>query len=150
LRAALEDKRRSDSRIFDAVLVCRLAEAVLAAEDPNGAEVALLEGFAFVKQSGDKLWLAELHRIDGRLALKSPIQDQARAKACFLRAIDVARRQEARLLELRAAVDLGRLWRMTGSGTDVGALVRPILAKIEGGETARDLADARELLAECN
>jgi hypothetical protein len=57
------------------------------------------------------------------------------AQACFLQAIDVARTQEARLLELRAA-------------NDPRALLEPILAAIEGGEATRDVRAARALLAE--
>jgi hypothetical protein len=56
--------------------------------------------------------------------------------------------QESRLLELRAAIDLACLWRDTGSSNDPRALLGPILAMIEGGETTRDVRNARALLAE--
>ena len=75
-----------------------------------------------------------LHRLDGQIALEQPEPDRARAEACFLKAIDIARSQEARLLELRAATDLARLWRDAGSPNDPRALLEPILAAIEGGE----------------
>jgi predicted ATPase len=71
-----------------------------------------------------------------------------RAEACFLKAIDIARSQESRLLELRAAIDLARLWRDTGSTNDPRALLEPILAQIEGGKTTRDVRNARELLGQ--
>jgi predicted ATPase len=61
--------------------------------------------------------------------------------------IEVARSQEARLLELRAATDLARLWCETRSDNDPRALLEPILAMIEGGETTRDVRNARALLA---
>ena len=126
----------------------QLAEALLMAGDVAGAEAALQEAFAFVEQSGERFWLAELHRLDGQIALKRPEPDRARAEACFLQAIEIARSQEARLLELRAATDLARLWRDTGSPNDPRALLEPILAAIEGGETTRDVRNARALLAE--
>ena len=85
------------------------------AGDVTGAEAALQEAFAFVEQSGERFWLADLHRLDGQIALKRPEPDRARAEACFLQAIEIARSQEARMLELRAATDLARLWRDTGS-----------------------------------
>ena len=148
MRAAIDDERQSGSRIFDPVFNSRLAEALLAAGDVRGAETALQVSFAFIEQSGDRQWLAELHRTDGRLALKRLSPDRARSEGCFRRAIEVARDQEARLLELRAAIDLARLWRNAGSPNDIRALLEPILAAIEGGETARDIGNARALIAE--
>jgi hypothetical protein len=56
-----------------------------------------------------------MHRVDGDIALKRPEPDRAQAEACFLKAIDIARSQEARILELRAPIDLARLRRETGS-----------------------------------
>jgi predicted ATPase len=89
-----------------------------------------------------------LHRLDGRIALKRAEPDLARAEACFVRAVDMARGQKALLLELRAATDLARLWCDAGSGGDPRPLLGPILAAIEGGETTQDVRNARALLAE--
>ena len=118
--------------------------------DVASAEATLREAFAFVEESGERFWLAELHRLDGQIALKRPEPDRARAEACFVQAIEIARSQEALMLELRAATDLAQLWRDTGSGGDPRALLEPILAAIEGGETTRDVRNARALLAEIN
>ena len=52
------------------------------------------------------------------------------------------------MLELRAATDLARLWRDMGSNGDPRALIEPILAVIEDGETTKDVGNARALLAE--
>jgi predicted ATPase len=101
----------------------------------SGADAILREAFAFTQQSGERFWLAELHRLDGQFALKRPATDLVKAEACFLAAIDIARGQEARILELRAAIDLARLWRATGSPNDLRALLEPILAAIEGERT---------------
>jgi class 3 adenylate cyclase/predicted ATPase len=148
LRAALEALRRSGGNVAYTLNVSNLAEALLVAGDLTGTEEALADGFAFAEQSGEGYWLADLHRLSGRLALKSPQPDRRRAETCFVRAIEIARGQEARLLELRAAVDLARLWRDTGADGDTGALLGPILALIEGGETVRDVTVARALMAE--
>jgi class 3 adenylate cyclase len=148
IRAAIDAERRSGARLMEPIFFENLAEASLMAGELAGAEAALQEGFAFVEQSGERFWLAELHRLDGQVALKRPEPDRARAEASFLKAIEVARSQEARLLELRAAIDLARLWRDAGSPNDLRALLEPILAQIEGGETARDVRNARALLAE--
>ena len=80
--------------------------------------------------------------------LSTVTRDRARAEACFCKAIDVAHSQELRQLELRAGIDLARLWRETASPNDPRALLEPILAQIEGGDATRDVRNARALLAE--
>jgi tetratricopeptide (TPR) repeat protein len=147
-RATIDAGHRSGGHLTDSIFLSFLAEALLMAGDANGAEAALQEAFAFVEQSAERFWLADLHRLEGQIALKRPAPDSARAEACFLQAIDIARSQEARMLELRAATDLARLWRDIGSGDDPRALLEPILAAIEGGENTRDVRNARALLAE--
>ena len=79
-----------------------------------------------------------MHRVDGDIALKRPEPDRARAEARFLKAIDTARCQKARILELRAAIDLARLRRETGSPNGARALLEPIFAQVESGETTRE------------
>jgi predicted ATPase len=146
-RTALLAVREAGGIIGYSIHISNLAEALLMAGDLAGAEAALEDGFAFVEQSGEGYWLADLHRLRGQVALKRPEPDRLRAEACFIKAIEIARGQEARLLELRAATDLAQLWRDTSPDSDPRALLEPILAAIEGGETARDVRNARAMLA---
>jgi predicted ATPase len=139
---------RSGGYFSDSIFKSYLAEALLMRREMEGAEVALKDAFAFVERSGERFWLADLHRVDGQIALKRPETDRERAEACFLKAIEIAHRQEARMLELRAATELAELWRDEGAPNDPRALLEPILAVIEGGETTRDVRNARALLAE--
>ena len=148
LRASLVALRRSGGNAGSSIIICHLAEALLKAGDLEGAKAALEDGFAFVEQSGERYWLAGLHRLSGHVALKQPEPDRLRAEDCFKKAIEIARGQEARLLELRAAVDLAQLWRDTGSDNDPRAMLEPILATLEGGEMTCDVRNARALLAE--
>jgi class 3 adenylate cyclase/predicted ATPase len=148
VRAALAALRKSGGHAGLSLTITNLAETSLMAGDLTGAEAALEEGFAFVAQSGERYWLADLHRLRGQLALKQHEPDPLRAESCFIQAIETARSQEARLLELRAATDLAQLWRNTKPDGDLRALLEPALAMIEGGETARDVRNARDLLAE--
>jgi class 3 adenylate cyclase/tetratricopeptide (TPR) repeat protein len=148
LRAAIDAKQQSGSLSMDSSFMFQLAQALMEMGDLTGAEATLEKAFAFVVRSGERFWLAELHRLDGQIALKLPEPDRARAETRFLKAIEIAFDQEARLLELRAATDLARLWRDTGSPNDPRALLEPVLAAIEGGESARDVRNARALLAE--
>jgi predicted ATPase len=145
-RAALDAVRSSGGNVGTSLNICNLVEVSLIVGDWTRAEADLADGFAFVEQSGEQYWLADLHRLSGQLALSQPAPDRPRAEACFTKAIGVAKGQHARLLELRAATDLARLWRDTRPDRDPHALLQPILATIEGGETARDVRNARSLL----
>jgi class 3 adenylate cyclase len=147
LRAAFDQMRSAGGFTGSSMILSNMAEAALQAGDLRRAEADLAQGFAFVEQSGERYYLADLHRLSGRLALQKEQPDPARAEACFLEALAVARGQHGRLLELRAANDLARLWREGKSNNDMRALIEPILAAIEGGEAAADVREARDLLA---
>jgi predicted ATPase len=147
-RAAADAVRSAGGLSGSSLILSNLAEVSLMAGDLAGAEADLNSGFAFVERSGEHYWLADLHRLSGHVALKRPEPDRLVAEACFVKAIEVAHGQEARLLELRAATDLARLWRDTRSDKDPRALLEPILATIEGGATTRDVRNARALQAE--
>ncbi len=148
IRSAIDAERQTGSRVMEALFLASFAEASVMAGDIFAAEAALQEAFAFAEQSGERFWLPDLRRVEGRIALKHSTRDLARAEACFHQAMEIARSQEARLLELRAATDLARLWRDTVSPNDPRALLEAILAQIEGGESLRDVRNARALLAE--
>jgi tetratricopeptide (TPR) repeat protein len=148
LRAAIDAQHRTGVRVMDSCFISHLAEALLMAGNVTEAEAVLRGGFAYAEKSAERFWLADLHRVDGRIALIRPSSDRARAEACFLHAIEIAHQQEARILELRAATDLARMWRDAGSSNDLHVLLEPILATIEGGETTRDVRNARALLVE--
>jgi class 3 adenylate cyclase len=145
-RSALDAILSAGGKVGNSLAICNLAEVSLTAGDWTRAEADLADGFAFVEQSGEQYWLADLHRLRGQLALRQPQPDRSHAEACFTKAIDVARHQHARLLELRAATDLARLWRDARPNDDLRALLQPVLAAIEGGETTRDVRNARRLL----
>ena len=92
LRTAIDARHPSGAYQSDSCIYSHLAEALLMAGDVTGAEAALQEAFAFVEQSGERFWLADLHRVEGQIALKRPEPDRTRAEACFLQAIEIARR----------------------------------------------------------
>jgi len=148
LRGAIAANNRSGGYFSDSIFKSYLAEALLMRREVDGAETALQDAFAFVERSGERFWLADLYRVDGQIALRRPETDPERAETSFLKAIEVPHGQEARILERRAATDLARLWREAGAPNDPRALLEPILAEIEGGETTRDVRNARALLAE--
>jgi predicted ATPase len=102
---------------------------------------------AQVLKVGERCWTAELYRLRGELLLRS-VADERQAEACFHQALEVSRRQQARLWELRAAVSLSRLWQRQCKRDAARELLSPLYGWFtEGFETA-DLREAKALLAE--
>src|SRR6185369_15031402 len=75
---------------------------------------ALVEAHTLVEQHEERWWEAEICRLQGVLLLRQPGTPQAEAETWLQRALDIARRQEAKSLELRAAMSLSRLWQQQG------------------------------------
>jgi predicted ATPase len=109
---------------------------------------ALAEAHTLVEQHEERWWEAEIHRLRGVLLLRQTGTPLAEAEACFQRALDVARRQEAKALELRAAVSLTRLWQQQGKRTEAYELLAPIYGWFTEGFDTADLQEAKALLEE--
>ncbi|MGB5736770.1 MAG: hypothetical protein WBM40_20255 [Thiohalocapsa sp.] len=110
--------------------------------------MAMLEGgFAMVARNGEHHWEAELFRLNGDLLLAQARPDVAAAERAYRRAVDLARAQGARSLELRAALSLARLQVTQGDEAGARAQLQDIYDWFtEGFETA-DLIAAEALLA---
>ena len=80
------------------------------------------------------------------MLLRQTRTPQAEAEACFQRALDVARRQEAKSLELRAAMSLARLWQQQGKRAEAYDLLAPIYGWFTEGFDTADLQEAKALL----
>jgi predicted ATPase len=104
------------------------------------------EAFALVDKNGERMYEPELHRVRGELLLRCAGDRQGEAEACFQRALAMAREQEARWWELRAATSLGRLWRAQGRRTHAHEIVGSIYSWFTEGLDMPDLRDARDLL----
>jgi len=103
------------------------------------------EALAAVQKTGERWWEAELYRLKGELILAASAEDSAEAEAYFQHAIDIARRQQAKSLELRAAMSLSRLWQQQGKSDAARGLLAPVYGWFtEGFETA-DLQEAKAL-----
>jgi class 3 adenylate cyclase/predicted ATPase len=109
---------------------------------------ALAEAHTLVEQQEERWWEAEIHRLRGVLLLRQPVTPQAEAETWLQRALDVARRQEAKSLELRAAMSLARLWQQQGKQAEARALLAPIYGWFTEGFDTADLQEAKMLLEE--
>jgi len=107
---------------------------------------ALAEAHTLVEQQEERWWEAEVCRLRGVLLLRQPGTPQAEAEAWLQRALDVARRQEAKSLELRAAMSLARLWQQQGKQAEARVLLAPIYDWFTEGFDTADLQEARALL----
>jgi predicted ATPase len=109
---------------------------------------ALAEAHTLMEQHEERWWEAEVHRLRGVLLLRQPGTPQAEAEAWLQRALDVARRQEAKSLELRAAMSLSRLWQQQGKQAEAYGLLAPIYGWFTEGFDTADLQEAKALLVE--
>src|SRR5262249_27606435 len=91
---------------------------------------------------------AEVNRIAGEIALRSPMGDLLKAQAYFERALAVGRQQRAKSWELRAAMSPARLWRDHGKVSDARELLAPVYGWFTEGFDTRDLKEAKALLEE--
>jgi predicted ATPase len=108
----------------------------------------LAEALAAFEVSGRGDLLAEAYRLQGELLLRQDVPNAAQAEACFQQALAIARRQQAKSWELRAAMSLSRLWQRQSKHVEARQLLREVYGWFtEGFETA-DLREASALLME--
>jgi predicted ATPase len=101
-----------------------------------------------VEQHEDREWEAEICRLRGVLLLRQTGAPQAEAEAWLQRALDVARLQQAKALELRAAIHLSRLWQHQGKPDAARHLLAEIYGWFTEGFDTADLREAKALLEE--
>ena len=106
------------------------------------------EAMTTVETTKEKWCEAEIHRMAGEIALESPEPDAAKAENYFERALAVARQQQAKSWELRAAMSLARLWRDQGKVQQARELLAPVYGWFTEGFDTRDLKEAKALLEE--
>jgi predicted ATPase len=134
--------------LFRPYFFALLAEAYGLAGQPDTGLQLLAEALTRVAETEERWWEAELHRLQGVLWLQLPIPDVRQAEACLRQALDLARCQQAKALELRAALSLSRLWQHLGQREAARALLAPIYHWFTEGFDTPDLQEARALLAE--
>jgi len=123
-----------------------LAEIYCRAGQPTQGLAVLEEAVECMNRTGQHVCEAELKRIKGELLLA--VSRDNEAEDCLREAIECARRQEARSLELRAAISLSRLWRGQGKHADARTLLAEIYGWFTEGFETRDLKEARAVLDE--
>jgi predicted ATPase len=104
------------------------------------------EAITAVNVTKERWWEADIRRVAGEIALKSPAPDAAKAQVHFEQALAVTRAQQAKSWELRAAMSMARLWRDQGKRQQAHDLLAPVYGWFTEGFDTRDLKDAESLL----
>jgi len=123
-----------------------LAEACGQVGQIDEGLAALTEALATLHRTGERFWEAQFHRLKGELLLRQG-SSTGEVEACFHQALAIARQQQAKSLELRAAMSLARLWQRQGKHLEAYELLAPLYGWFTEGFDTADLQEAKALLA---
>jgi DNA-binding winged helix-turn-helix (wHTH) protein/predicted ATPase len=152
LRQGLAAHHAIGSELARPYFLALLAEACGRAGQADEGLQLVNKAFAVAHHAGERQYEAELYRLKGELLLQ--IADTGVASAtteaerCFRQALATARRQQAKALELRAAMSLGRLWQQQGKRAHARRILAPIYGWFTEGFDTTDLQEAQALLRE--
>jgi predicted ATPase len=125
-----------------------LAEASAKVGRLEDGLTGLAEAFRLVDTHEEQYYAAELHRLKDTILLRRSVDHALEAEACFHQALGIARRQQARLLELRATVSLSRLWHQQGKRDAARRMLAEVYSWFTEGWDTVDLQEAQTLLEE--
>jgi predicted ATPase len=145
-RAALADRQKHGTTHYGPYSLTLFAEVLTRSGDHDGALAALADADAIAEEGGERWWKAELHRLTGTVLLAQNKLDEGQAS--LQQAIRIARAQQAKSLELRAARDLARLWGEQGRRAEARDLLAPVYGWFTEGFDTPDLKEAKALLDE--
>jgi predicted ATPase len=148
LRQGVRASQGAGIGVYQPYWLALLAEADAQVGQPEDGLTALEESFAVMHATEEYLHHAELHRIKGTLLLACSEDRHAEAEACYHQALDVARRQQAKSWELRAATSLARLWKSKNKRQEAYHLLVPVYNWFTEGFDTADLQEAKALLQE--
>jgi len=154
MHQGLADYRATGAELFRPYFLALLAEAYGKRGQAEEGLSALTEALDTVNKTGEREYEAELYRLKGELLLAQESKNQKskgkneEAEECFHKAIDIARRQEAKSLELRATVSLARLWQQQGKKEEARQLLAEVYNWFTEGFDTKDLQEAKALLEE--
>ena len=141
------------AEFFRTYFLALLAHAHHSVGQSEAGLTVLAEALAQVEKTGERFWEAELYRLKGELLLmqdrgmeNKPTALFVEVETCFHQAIEIARRQQAKSLELRATTSLCRLWQAQGRRAEAHALLAEIYGWFTEGFDTSDLIEAQTLL----
>ncbi|MGE3537450.1 MAG: AAA family ATPase [Candidatus Tectimicrobiota bacterium] len=147
IRQGLAAYRATGAELFQPYFLALLAEAAHHVGCTDEALAVLTEALTLMDKRGERLHAAELYRLQGTLYGQMG-HDDATVVACFQQALSVARAQQAKALELRAALCLSRWWQQQGQLCQAYSLLAETLQWFQEGEDTGDVQEARDVLAQ--
>jgi predicted ATPase len=140
--------RSTGGTLLVPIYLSGLARAYADIGQSDDAWRSIVEAMALIETTKQNFLEADTCRTAGEIARMSPEPDTAKAQGFFERALTVARQQQAKSWELRAAMSLARLWRDQGKMSDARELLAPVYGWFTEGFDTRDLKEAKALLEE--
>jgi class 3 adenylate cyclase/predicted ATPase len=167
IRQGVTAYKATETKAFLSCFLTALAEAHGKVGQTEEGTKMIAEALTLVDKTGERFYEAEAYRLKGQLVLQSAAhspqsenpnpqhlapstQAEAEAEACFLKAIDIARKQQAKSLELRASVSLARLWQQQGKKDEARQMLADIYGWFTEGFDTKDLQEAQTLIEELN
>jgi class 3 adenylate cyclase/predicted ATPase len=148
MRAGLTDAEATGAKMMRPMFCSLLTEAYGQVGELDEAWRMLSAALDAVEEHGQRHFEAETYRFKGELHLLEASPDIEQASICFQRSLDIARLQQAKSWELRAAISLARLWRDQGRRAQASDLLAPVYGWFTEGFDTADLKEARGLLNE--
>jgi predicted ATPase len=148
ITAANATFRSTGATLHTPLSLAYLAQAYAELRTIDDAWRCMGEAIAAAETTKERLFEAEAHRIAGEIALMSSAPDAAKAQSYVDRALTVARQEQAKSWELRAAMSMARLWRDQGKRDEARELLAPVYNWFTEGFDTRDLKETKALLDE--
>jgi len=146
IREGMAAYRATGAEVDRSYCLALLAEAYGQGKRYDEGLAVLKEALALRGQDASVMWEAEIHRLKGALLLARSTKNQVEAEACFHEALAIARHQQAKSLELRAAMSLARVWQRQGKRAEARELLAEIYGWFTEGFDTADLQEAKALL----
>jgi serine/threonine protein kinase/tetratricopeptide (TPR) repeat protein len=159
IRHSLAVLRATRAKVCSSMFLGMLSEALSKVEETQESFAQLAEAFEIVERTDERFYESELHRLKGELLLGCGLRiadcglndlsnPQSAAETCFLKSMEIARRQSAKSLELRAVISLARLWQRQGKRAEARGVLAEVYGWFTEGFDTADLKEARVLLDE--
>src|SRR5262249_18709902 len=126
IQQGMRDYRATGAEVGRPYFLALLAEAHATLRQPEAGLTVLAEALIHVDATGGRWYECQCYRLKGERLLQQSLANQVEAEHCFQHALEIARNQQAKSFELRAAASLARLWQRQGKRQEAHELLAPV------------------------